>query len=406
MSIANHYGIKSLLACIIIIAVAKFLNDYRLIDAKDETDRSEYILIRDAHEVLKKCKKVGKTHRREYGNDVFLEGAEKETFGVREMAEYRPPTSQISKKCIATLLEYPSKLINTSICQHRFVWITGLHYSGTSLLNYIVQSHPRASGHLGVTTNMDEGQWLQAEYPPATKFGGTCRFMFRQKSFMDENHELATNTTRACLYADWARYWDLRRPVLIEKSPPSILQLRFRERLFPDVAASVVVVRHPLYACVAKRKKGGALFHPSAVQHALDGWLAAHDYLRESLPHLARYAVLQFEDFFRQDDAAARAWGLVNRFFPDPEGDGKRRLEFHEDKMSHPLNPKVDPSLLFAWAGDWEEARREFPIPYRTILLMLRRYEERVNAFGYSLLNVTELDTGRFEHAFGSKFGP
>eukprot|EP00587_Corethron_hystrix_P000395 CAMPEP_0113302880 /NCGR_PEP_ID=MMETSP0010_2-20120614/3525_1 /TAXON_ID=216773 ORGANISM="Corethron hystrix, Strain 308" /NCGR_SAMPLE_ID=MMETSP0010_2 /ASSEMBLY_ACC=CAM_ASM_000155 /LENGTH=378 /DNA_ID=CAMNT_0000156777 /DNA_START=187 /DNA_END=1320 /DNA_ORIENTATION=+ /assembly_acc=CAM_ASM_000155 len=300
MSIANHYGIKSLLACIIIIAVAKFLNDYRLIDAKDETDRSEYILIRDAHEVLKKCKKVGKTHRREYGNDVFLEGAEKETFGVREMAEYRPPTSQISKKCIATLLEYPSKLINTSICQHRFVWITGLHYSGTSLLNYIVQSHPRASGHLGVTTNMDEGQWLQAEYPPATKFGGTCRFMFRQKSFMDENHELATNTTRACLYADWARYWDLRRPVLIEKSPPSILQLRFRERLFPDVAASVVVVRHPLYACVAKRKKGGALFHPSAVQHALDGWLAAHDYLRESLPHLARYAVLQFEDFFQR----------------------------------------------------------------------------------------------------------
>ena len=54
----------------------------------------------------------------------------------------------------------------------KFVFICGLHKSGTSLLFRILRDHPDMSGFTNTGVPKDEGQHLQSVYPPAWRFGG------------------------------------------------------------------------------------------------------------------------------------------------------------------------------------------------------------------------------------------
>ena len=112
-----------------------------------------------------------------------------------------------------------------SSCIHEkvFIFIGGVHKSGTSLLHEILKSHPDISGFSDTGVPEDEGQLLQSVYPPAYTFGGAGRFGFHEESYMDEHHPLATERNAEELFLQWSRYWDLDRPYLIEKSPPNII---------------------------------------------------------------------------------------------------------------------------------------------------------------------------------------
>ena len=71
----------------------------------------------------------------------------------------------------------------------------------------------------------DEGVMLQKEYPSAMSFGGACNFAFRDEIYLDANHETATPKSRRCIMAQWSKHWDLSSPILLEKSPPSLVQI-------------------------------------------------------------------------------------------------------------------------------------------------------------------------------------
>jgi len=124
--------------------------------------------------------------------------------------------------------------------EHTFVFLGGLHRSGTTLLARLLAAHPEVSGFSETGVPADEGQHLQTVYPPARAFGGPGRFAFRGESHLTESSPLVSEENARRLLADWGRHWDMTKPVLVEKSPPNLIRMRFLQALFPE---AVILVR-------------------------------------------------------------------------------------------------------------------------------------------------------------------
>ena len=80
--------------------------------------------------------------------------------------------------------------------EHDFVFVGGLHRSGTTLLARAIAKHDEVSGFRKTEALANEGQFLQSVYPIAREFGGTGRFGFDERSHMTEDHPLATEANR------------------------------------------------------------------------------------------------------------------------------------------------------------------------------------------------------------------
>jgi hypothetical protein len=100
-----------------------------------------------------------------------------------------------------------------------WLFIGGLHRSGTSILNRLVRGHPEVAGFANTGAPEDEGQHLQTVYPTARAFGGPGRFCFDPRAHMTEVSTTTLDLDAQALMRQWGRYLDLGKKVLIEKSP-------------------------------------------------------------------------------------------------------------------------------------------------------------------------------------------
>ena len=149
--------------------------------------------------------------------------------------------------------------------------------------------------------------------------------------------------------------------MLVEKSPPNLIRMRFLQALFPD-AAFVVVVRHPVavaYATAKWRQSGIAADAPAP----LGGRARA---LPGRPGQVERVLELRFEDFVRDPRAAlAGVYGFLG-LEPVPTG-----LE---------VRANANEAYLRRWADEGRSIRG------RTAHARIRReLGERVEALGYDL---------------------
>src|SRR5437763_1252312 len=84
---------------------------------------------------------------------------------------------------VPTLVE---RLLTMTRMEHRFVFLAGLHRSGTTLLARLLAAHPEVSGFSGTGADADEGQHLQTVYPAAKVWGGPGRFGFAPEAHFTE----------------------------------------------------------------------------------------------------------------------------------------------------------------------------------------------------------------------------
>ncbi|HXV95593.1 MAG TPA: sulfotransferase [Gaiellaceae bacterium] len=180
----------------------------------------------------------------------------------------------------------------------RYVFVGGLHRSGTTLLGRALAEHPLVSGFADTGVPADEGQHLQSVYPPAKEYGGPGLFAFAPEAHLTEASPLVSAASRQRLLADWSPHWDLARQVLVEKSPPNLIRLRFLQALFPE-AAFVVVLRHPVAVAYATAKWR----RQESLRTLLRHWVVAHELYREDARQIARLHEVRFEDFVRDPDA-------------------------------------------------------------------------------------------------------
>ena len=153
----------------------------------------------------------------------------------------------------------------------KFIFLAGMHRSGTSLLHEIIRGHDHISGFSDTGVPEDEGQHLQSVYEPAIAFGGPGKFAFDQRSYMDEVHPLATGENAQKIYEEWSPHYDLSCPYLIEKSPPNLIRTRFLQKLYPN-SKFIVILRHPLAISYATEK-----WSKTSISSLLDHTLRAYE---------------------------------------------------------------------------------------------------------------------------------
>ena len=183
-----------------------------------------------------------------------------------------------------------SAIASTDPGRHLFVFVGGLHRSGTSLLTRLLCTLPGTTGFRSTGVPEDEGQHLQSVFQPAKAFGGPGRFCFDENSRLDESNGMVTDENKAKLWAEWGSHWDLKCPVLVEKSPPNLVRARFLQAMFPRTAF-VFIVRHPVAVALATQK-----WSKTSTSSLLDHWARAHRILGEDLPQLHRACMIRYED--------------------------------------------------------------------------------------------------------------
>jgi hypothetical protein len=242
----------------------------------------------------------------------------------------------------------------------RFVFVGGLHRSGTSLVARCLAEHPLVSGFAGTGVPKDEGQLLQGVYPPASAHGGPGRFGFDPEAHLTEGSPLATEESRARLLEEWGRHWDPQKPVLLEKSPPNVIRTRFLQALFPG-SRFLIVMRHPLAVAYSTRDWTGA-----SIDTLIRHWLLCHERLESDRKRVERLMVVGYEEFVEDPRAALRE---AHAFL---------------DLPPHPAQTPVQRGVNEGYFERWREHRGS-PEGAAEVRRIVERYGARVSAFGYAL---------------------
>jgi hypothetical protein len=243
-----------------------------------------------------------------------------------------------------------------------FVFIAGLHRSGTSVLFKSLKEHPSFSGFEATGVQEDEGQLLQTVYPPASVYGGPGKFGFHAHAHLTESSPLATKRNARELFRQWAPHWDLTKPVLLEKSPPNLIRTRFLQALYPN-SSFIVILRHPIAVSYATQK-----WSRTQLNSLLRHWLVCHRTFEADRPFLRRVLTLKYEELASDP---SRVLARIFHFLDLPAGTNSSRVRAGVNE---------------AYFARWQD-RRGKPLKRADLAALELMYERAVRRFGYSLRN-------------------
>jgi hypothetical protein len=178
----------------------------------------------------------------------------------------------------------------TSDTQKKYVFICGLHRSGTSILHEILKQQRNFSGFENTGVPEDEGQHLQTVFNPAKYYGGPGKFAFNTESNLTEKSNLLTEDNKEKLISEWSNYWDLNCNVLLEKSPPNLVRTRFLQQIFPN-SYFIIIKRHPIAVSLATQK-----WSNTSLNNLFNHWLVAHKRFELDKPYLKNCIEIKYED--------------------------------------------------------------------------------------------------------------
>ena len=247
-----------------------------------------------------------------------------------------------------------------------FLFLGGLHRSGTSLLHGILRSHPKISGFRNSKVPEDEGQHLQSVYLPAKAFGGPGQFGFDESSFMDEHHPLVSAANAEELFKQWSKYQDLRCTYLIEKSPPNLVRTRFLQAMFSN-SLFIMILRHPIAVAYATQKWSG-----TSIMSLIEHWLLCHERFLADLPYLTNCFVLRYEELVSSPQKR------INRVY--------RFVGLDSVPIEREVHVGMNEKYFETWSKDKTGLLKRLPAAY----------EVRTNRIGYSLRHLEELLSAPF----------
>lgn len=258
---------------------------------------------------------------------------------------------------------------NVNNQHHNFVFIGGLHRSGTSILFRAIREHPLISGFENTNSPENEGMHLQTIYKPSGEYGGAGRFGLNQKSHLTEESPQVNEVNRKKLFAEWSRYWDLDKPFLLEKSPSNLIQTRFIQAIFPK-SYFIIILRHPIVVSLATRRWYRTMrFNRIRLRTVFEHWVICHERFQNDQRYLTNSLILKYENFISHPEDVMRK---INSFL---------------GLANHPLTEPVITGINEKYFKQWAIEQRGIFSKYAT-RQVVRDYETRVNRFGYSLNNL------------------
>ncbi len=95
-----------------------------------------------------------------------------------------------------------------------------------------------------ITHHINAGQFVNTVLP---HYAAQRTLAQQPQMYHTEQSPLATPMLRDRLYVEWRLFWDLKRPILVEKSPPHSLITRLLQYYFtPAQTYYIALLRHPL----------------------------------------------------------------------------------------------------------------------------------------------------------------
>lgn len=179
---------------------------------------------------------------------------------------------------------------------HRYLFVGGLHRSGTSLLARLIGTIPGVAKIENAPVPENEGAYLQGAIPHDALSGRPMHFATDPAQHLTEADPLNSLDTRLRLEFDWAPWFGAGR-WRVEKSPVNLTRMRLLQQLFP-LSQFVVVIRHPEAVAAAVAKW---VDRPAA--DLIDHWLDAHDQMALDIARLHGVVVLRYEDLTARPDA-------------------------------------------------------------------------------------------------------
>lgn len=221
--------------------------------------------------------------------------------------------------------------VHSHLRNHTLLHIGGLHRSGANLFWEGLHRHPNISGHSHkdhtddrvkphVSLYKHEGLKLQSVYP---KYGldhprqhkfrkwvgqiakrlplvdetvfpwvrlreGVGRFALNPEHHLDEATPLISEQSQLQLFNQWALFWDLEHPVLMENSPTNLVIAPFLHRLWglgmtASPARFVFLRRHPIAVAMSTLSAGGRSVDDLSVADLVEHWVAAEERLAADL---------------------------------------------------------------------------------------------------------------------------
>ena len=245
----------------------------------------------------------------------------------------------------------------------KYVFICGLHRSGTSLLARNIARLENCTGFRQTGVIEDEGQSLQDVYPTSKTYGGAGKFGFDPRAHLTEISSLLTPENALKLRQSWERYWDQSKTIRVEKTPGNLLKTRFLQAMFPNTYF-IVIKRHPLPVSMA-HQRWKVSFAP--LHELFEHWLHCHALFDIDKKHLKHVYELSYEDYVRDPD------------------------KYHEEIAAFigtrvPAHPMEQVTVAYnqKYLDRWSDLLNNSPVNsyYRFIAA---KYEPNFRKYGYSL---------------------
>jgi hypothetical protein len=248
---------------------------------------------------------------------------------------------------------------------YKYVFVCGLHRSGTSLLAQNIANLENCTGFKNTPPFVpDEGQNLQDVYPFESEYGGPGKFGFDPRAHLIETSELLTPDNVARLRASWHSYWDTSKTIFVEKTPGNLLMTRFLQAAFPN-SYFIIIRRHPIPVSLGTPKLGQAT--ATSLHRLFAHWLHCYDLFERDKKYLRRVYELTYEEYVAE-----------------PGRYHQEIAAFIGTRAPENATLKVKPDLSNKYFDQWQTllTRSVFKRYYRYIAAT---YEPRFAEYGYSL---------------------
>ena len=192
-------------------------------------------------------------------------------------------------------------ITNQMISKKKYLFLSGATKSGTTLLANALSLSKEISFLQNEKKKMKEGQWVQDVYEWG--YGNTG---LSKDYHMTESHPIATEENKIRLFRQWARFWNLAKPILAEKSPHNIIKTRFLQALFPS-SKFIILIRNGIV-----QSTGEALQEERSPLVCCQEWVNAYQILIEDLPYLRDYLIVRYEDLTNETETTFdEIWSFI-----------------------------------------------------------------------------------------------
>ena len=172
----------------------------------------------------------------------------------------------------------------------RYVFVAGLHRTGTSLVASLIGQHPEVAAIVQSPAPENEGCYLQGAIPHTAMHGIPGHYAADRRQHHVEGSRHDTLAVQQRIAADWDSWFEPGGQWRIEKSPVNLTRMRLYQQLFP-MAQFVIVLRHPEAMAAALAK-----WTDQPAAELIEYALAAYELALEDARYLHAVLFVRYED--------------------------------------------------------------------------------------------------------------